>query len=113
MQLLQDYRRCKFGQWCYYKHVNILENVQKENLDTIERINEIEKDVIAEKIQECDKQLKSIEDILKRFDTFEEIINKKEKVIDNLLERVDSLEKKLIISESQKSVIEEEIPIED
>ena len=93
--------------------MQLLQGLQKENLDTIERINEIEKDVIAEKIQECDKQLKSIEDILKRFDTFEEIINKKEKVIDNLLERVDSLEKKLIISESQKSVIEEEIPIED
>ena len=117
----RDYRRCKFGQWCYFKHENILDNIQSDNLNTIERINAIEnllkeKDVIAEKIQECDRQLKSIEEIMKRFDTFEELINKKDKVIDNLLERVESLEKKISTSKSQlvkESDVEEEIPIED
>ena len=58
----RDYRRCKFGEWCQYKHENLLETLQNDNQAALGKINDIEKllserEALDDKIKECDKKL--------------------------------------------------------
>ena len=63
----RDYNRCKFGDWCYFKHVN-----KNENRDT---------------------------EIIKKIKDLGKLIMEKDALIDNLENRIRSIEEKLSIGD--------------
>ena len=77
----RDYNRCKFGEWCFFKHINIIEN-------------SVDKEEIAEKLENLTK-----------------LINEKDILIKDLAEKIKVLEERVLKdnSETVDDIHEDEI----
>ena len=107
----RDYNRCKFGQWCSFKHEQI------ENKKTDARIGEIErmlkeKNDIEEKIELCNKKHAELETYLKKCESLENKISEKDVIILTMQQNVRDLEIRMNAVEKKETVIETEEQIE-
>ena len=104
----RDYRRCKFGQWCSFRH----EPFENKNID--DRISEVERMLkekadLDQKIQMCDKKLAEIEIYLSKFETYEKQISEKDIIIGTLQSNVKDLEIRLLAVEKKNIESEENV----
>ena len=88
-----EYKRCKFGEWCSYKHVENSRNYSDSKYcEIVNKVNLLEK-----RMEEKDS---IIEELLKKIDSFvlkseieqiQKIIDEKDILIRNLQEKIDAL----------------------
>ena len=79
-KFFRDYNRCKFGEWCCFKHIT-----NNTNIDEI-----------------------STEKIRKEIESLQKIINDKDEVINHLAEKIKIIEDKLFSVESSLEIIKKE-----
>ena len=101
----RDYKRCKFGEWCSFRHE------ENENKKTSDRMSEIEKmlkekDDLEEKIKKCNEKLQEMEIIIKRFEELESKISKKDVLITVLQQNMKDLEIRMLAAENKTPEIE-------
>ena len=70
---VRDYNICKFGEWCFFKHINIIEN-------------SVDKEEIAEKLEKLTK-----------------LINEKDILIKDLAEKIKVLEERVLKDNSKEN----------
>ena len=114
----RDYRRCKFGEYCSFKHEeNNIGNIISDNQRTNDRLSEIEillkekdnlaniLDTLNEKIADLDKYLEKqdnkIEELEKKIDDMgEKIVTLESKKAENQFEdRIAKIERKVYVIE--------------
>ena len=105
----RDYRRCKFGKWCSFRHdESDFEKLKRENLKSVEAMLK-EKADLAKQIEICDKKLAEIDQYVQKSDTFEILLSEKDTTIKILEKKVLHLETR--IENIEKVITDKDIVI--
>ena len=91
-KFFMDYGRCKFSDYCKYKHIHPENNNKTE--DFMSKIKEFEK-VIDEKDSVIRKLKKEIETNNERLDKLETVIVNKEKLIEEIVDNLNKVKEKV------------------
>ena len=115
----RDYRRCKFGEYCYFAHKeseneNSVVEIRVKMEDNKKKIDDLEKQISEKDIQITDlvfklEELKSFtkEYLINKVNNLENIISEKDVLIENLMSKVKCIEDRLDMKE-KSSIIEKE-----
>ena len=99
----RDYRRCKFGEYCSFKHEeNDFANIISDNQKTSDRLSEIEiilkeKDNLEIRIDAIDKKIAGLDKYL------ENILERQNNKIEDLEKKIEDMGVKIATLESQKA----------
>ena len=103
----RDYRRCKFGEYCSFRHEeNNLEKGISDNQTTSDRLGDIEKILkeknnLENKIGDIDKKIADLDKYLDRFQLLESLIQAKDNKIEDLEKKISEMGEKFASFEIQ------------